>query len=50
MALMPPAALICWAAALHAFWAFRPKNAFWPVDAWSTPTVTGYVPPLPDPR
>ena len=50
MALMPPAALICWAAALHAFWAFRPKNAFWPVNACSTPTVTGYVPPLPDPR
>jgi hypothetical protein len=48
--MMPPAALICSAAALQAFSAFRPKNAFCPVNACRTPAVTGYVPPLePDP-
>ena len=41
----PPAALICWAAALHAFCAFSPKKAFCPVNACSTPAVTGKVPP-----
>jgi hypothetical protein len=29
---------------LHAFSAFRPKNAFCPVNACRTPAVTGYVP------
>jgi hypothetical protein len=43
--MMPPAALICAAAALHEFCAFRPKKAFCPVNACSTPAVTGYVPP-----
>jgi hypothetical protein len=29
---------------LHAFSAFKPKNAFCPVNACKTPAVTGYVP------
>src|SRR5882672_8551778 len=34
------------AAALHEFCAFRPKNAFCPVNACSTPAVTVKPPPL----
>src|SRR5258708_1386570 len=42
--MMPPSALTCDAAARQAFCAFRPKNAFCPVNACSTPAVTGKVP------
>src|SRR5579875_253046 len=45
--MMPTAALICTAAALHATCAFSPKKAFCPVKACNTPAVTAYVPPEP---
>jgi hypothetical protein len=36
----PPAALTCAAAALQEVCAFKPKKAFCPVKACSTPAVT----------